>query len=154
MPTCRNMHSSSRQTLKGFVLCVSECVCVFSTTSRGHLTHFMPSGAQTRSPHPRRRRHPPLDILEPPENDVFIFLHERRRMELRVGLGGLGGGGGPLPVCVSLNVFSSFIRSVRLCTSAQVSATPLPLRFAFGDPPLKGGFHRRVRNHRRPGDCA
>lgn len=77
----------------------------------------MPSGAQTRSPQPRRRRLS-LDVLEPPENDVFIFLHEMGRMEPSVGFCGVCGGGGvpflfvyplmsfphPLGVCACVRV--------------------------------------------------
>lgn len=97
------------------VFCVSKCVPVFFSTHHHYLILFLSAGTQTCSEH---HHHPCLDILEPPENDVLIFLF-------------VGGEGEdsffspPLPVCVYLCSFHrSSIKSACMFVGARAPCLP------------------------------
>lgn len=72
-------------------------------------------------------------------------------MSLKVGVGtGRGGACFSLPVCVSIYVFSTSIKSACLVASVQVRARLCCCGLPLVTPPSKGGFHQCGQNHRRP----
>lgn len=132
-------------------LVMGRCfVFLFFSTHRLYLIQFLSAGTQTHCQH--HRHHPCLDILEPPENDVLIFLcgrggDSRRRRE------GDGGAAHGLffPSCLRIYLCPSTSHPLKVCVCVFVgTCAPCFPGVAFWWPSSKGGLHQRGQNHKRP----